>query len=80
MEQIPLSHFNPRFNFLYSSTKLIPFFPIKMFICHKIIFMGSVIFCLNFTTNVIHQSFHLYQLSADFNICCFSFYLFIYFG
>ena len=49
MEQIPLSLLNTRLNLLYSSTKLFPFFfLIKMFVV-TLFFMGSIIFCLNFT-------------------------------
>lgn len=82
-EQVPLSHFNPGFNFLYSSTKRFPFFPIKIFICHKIIFMGSIICCVKFTTNVWfinlfpHTDFLLTLTSAIFRfsvgllVCCF---------
>lgn len=75
MEQIPLSHFNPEFNFLYGSAKLFPFFsPIPVGKCNEIIFMGSIISFLSFTRNTGFTSlFSLDRLTADNNFCCYMF-------
>ena len=69
MEQIPLSLLNPGLKLLYSSTKLFPFFFPHQNRCHNIIFMGSIIFCLNFTTTCFihlppHTEFLLQLTSA----------------